>query len=142
MTLIRSAGIRAKLRASAKAIGKASLGFNPIEIGTHSLHSGAAMAFLFLAHVSAALTIMIIGHWRSDAFLLYIRKQVTQFPVDLSSRMLEHAKFFTIPDFDRSDGRASDNAITIALHVPDNVMETNGLLRALGNWNPVQIGAR
>ena len=83
MTLIRSAGIRAKLRASAKAIGKASLGFNPIEIGTNSLCLGAAMAFLFLAHVSAALTSMIIGHWRSDAFLLYIQKEVTQFSVDL-----------------------------------------------------------
>ena len=57
--------------------------------------------------------------------------------------MLEHAKFFTIPDFDRSDCRVTDNAITSVLcAIPDNVMETNGLPRVLGNWNPVQIGAR
>ena len=97
MTLITSSGICAKLRASAKAIGKAALGFDPHKIGTHSLRSGAAMA-LFLAHVPAP-TIMIIGRWRSDAFLLYIRKQVAQFSMDLSSRMLQHADFFTVPAF-------------------------------------------
>ena len=43
-------------------------------------------------------TIMIIGRWKSMAFLDYIRKQVAQFSIDISDRMLAHADFFTTPD--------------------------------------------
>jgi hypothetical protein len=93
---ITSFHIRTKLRAAVSAIGEASLGFKANEIGCHSLRSGAAMA-MKLAGVSEY-TIMIIGRWKSMAFLDYIRKQVAQFSIDISDRMLAHADFFTTPD--------------------------------------------
>jgi hypothetical protein len=59
------------LRAMVHHIGKDNLGFKASEMGTHSIRSGAAMA-MYLADVPV-FTIMLIGHWSSDAFLLYIR---------------------------------------------------------------------
>ena len=44
-------------------------------------------------------TIMIIGRWKSLAFLDYIRKQVAEFSFNVSDRMLEHGNFFTTPNF-------------------------------------------
>jgi len=42
-------------------------------------------------------TIMLLGHWSSDAFLRYIRKQVKEFIKGISKKMLTKDKFFTIP---------------------------------------------
>ncbi len=57
-----------KLRAHVAAMGRARLGFGPLEIGTHSIRSAAAMS-MFLADVPVY-TIMLLGRWSSDAFLL------------------------------------------------------------------------
>jgi hypothetical protein len=84
------------LRAACATIGSACLGFEPDEIGTHSLRSGATME-MYLAGVPVY-TIMLIGRWSSDAFLRYIRKQVEQFSKDVAQRMLTHRSFKTIPD--------------------------------------------
>ena len=75
-------------RAACATIGSARLGFEPEEIGTHSLRSGAAME-MYLAAVPVY-TIMLIGRWSSDNFLLYIRKQVEQFSKDVAQKMLTH----------------------------------------------------
>ena len=96
MIEITSAHIRTKLRAAAASVGKERLGFHPDEIGCHSLCSGAAMA-MKLAGVSEY-TIMIIGRWKSMAFLEYLRKQVEEFSIDISDKLLDHANFFTTPD--------------------------------------------
>ena len=90
-----SSHVRIKLRAAAAEIGDTNLGFSAEDIGCHSLRSGAAMA-MKLAGVSEY-TIMIIGRWKSLAFLDYIRKQVAQFSFDVSDRMLSHGEFFTTP---------------------------------------------
>jgi hypothetical protein len=74
---IASSQVLMRLRAAATAIGSARLGFEPKEIGTHSLCLGAAME-MYLVGVPVY-TIMLIGRWSSDAFLCYIRKQVEQF---------------------------------------------------------------
>ena len=84
------------LRAACATIGSARLGFEPKEIGTHSLRSGAAME-MYLAAVPVY-TIMLIGRWSSDAFLRYIRKQVEQFSKDVAQKMLTHRSFWMIPD--------------------------------------------
>ncbi len=81
---------------AACAIGSARLGFEPEEIGTHSLCSSAAME-MYLAAVPVY-TIMLIGRWSSDAFLRYIRRQVDQFLKDVAQKMLTHRSFRTIPD--------------------------------------------
>ena len=76
-----------------------SLGFTSNEIGTHSIHSGGAMV-MKLAGIDDT-TIKLLGHWRSNSFLLYIRKQVLQFSSKVSARMLENENFMHIPDFVR-----------------------------------------
>ena len=48
-------------------------------------------------------TIMLIGRWCSDAFLLYIRRQVQEFSTGISADMVSQERFFTIPDLDESD---------------------------------------
>jgi hypothetical protein len=44
-------------------------------------------------------TIMLIGHWSSDAFLWYIHHQVQQFSFRVSNQMISSPDFFTIPNF-------------------------------------------
>ena len=79
------------LRAAAMVIGEEKLGFKSSEIGTHSIRSGAAMA-MYLYNVSVY-TIMLIGRWSSDAFLLYIQKQVEQFSHNVSRTMIKNQFF-------------------------------------------------
>ena len=85
------------LRAAAIAMGEIKLGFKATDIGTHSIRSGAAMA-MYLDEVPVY-TIMLIGRWSSDAFLLYIRKQVEQFSQNVSTRMIKNMNFSHIPHF-------------------------------------------
>ena len=56
--------------------GKTRFGFHPHEIGNKSVRSGAAMA-LFLKHHSTD-KIMLLGRWKSKAFMVYIRPQVVE----------------------------------------------------------------
>jgi hypothetical protein len=93
---ITSRQVITSLRAACATIGSAQLGFEPEEIGTHSLRLGAAME-MYLAGVPVY-TIMLIGRWSSDAFLWYIRRQVEQFSKDVAQKMLTHTSFRTIPD--------------------------------------------
>ena len=100
---IKSKAVRDRIRWAVAAIGKATLGYGPEDVGTHSIRSGAAMA-MFLAD-TPLFVIMLQGRWSSDAFLRYIRKQVKQFSVGLSAKMVRHEHFFTIPSADRFDPR-------------------------------------
>ena len=79
------------LISACETIGSAHLGFDPSEIGTHSLRSGTAME-MYLAGVPVY-TMMLIGRWSSKAFLHYIRKQVEQFLQDVAKKMLTHRSF-------------------------------------------------
>ena len=88
------------LRKTVRSMTDIDLGFEPNEIGTHSIRSGGAMA-MKLANISDS-TIRLIGRWKSDSFLKYIRIQIKQFSSQLSSRMLEHEHFTHIPNFDHT----------------------------------------
>jgi len=94
-----------KLRAAAMTIGRDVLGFGPTDIGLHSLRSGAAMAMYLMA--VPVFTIMLIGRWSSDAFLRYIRRQVKEFSTGVSTKMIAHEAFFTIPEISSEDPRIS-----------------------------------
>jgi hypothetical protein len=61
----------------------------------YSIRSGAAMA-MYLDDIQIT-TIKLLGCWKSDAFLSYIRKQVEQFSTDISARMLLHENFTHVP---------------------------------------------
>ena len=83
------------LKAAEKAYGLAKLGFTEADLGTHSLRSGAAMA-MYLDELPVY-TIMLKGHWSSDAFLRYIRKQVEQFSHNVSRRMINNMQYSHVP---------------------------------------------
>ena len=77
------------------------LGFSGEDIGTHSIRSSLAMA-LYLSKRPIS-TIMLLGRWSSDAFLLYIQRQVQEFSIDVSTDMVANDTFFTIPDLEEHD---------------------------------------
>ena len=77
------------------------LGFIGVEVGTHSIRSSLTMA-LYLAKRPIS-TVMLLGRWSSDAFLLYIRRQVQEFSKGVSSDMVANDTFFTIPDLEEGD---------------------------------------
>ena len=68
------------------------LGFTGDEVGTHSIRSSLAMA-LYLSRWPVS-TIMLLGRWSSDAFLLYIRRQVQEFSAGVSADMVSQDTFF------------------------------------------------
>ena len=53
--------------------------------------------FLYLSGVRSD-RIMFQGRWLSQAFLTYIRPQVSAFSAGLSEKMLEGGSFYTVPD--------------------------------------------
>ena len=83
------------LRRVAEVLGEENTGFKPKEIGTHSIRSGAAMA-MFLDNAPVFL-IMLIGRWKSDGFLKYIRKQVVETSRGVSTRMLKNDLHHVLP---------------------------------------------
>ena len=100
------------------------LGFTKDDVGTHSIRSSLAMA-LYLAKRPIT-TIMLLGRWSSDAFLLYIRRQVQEFSKGVSSDMVNQENFFTIPVLEegahRLDPRTRNSlsfANTISLNGPN-----------------------
>jgi len=103
-----------RLRASVKTVREDELGFKALELGTHSIRLGAAMA-MYLAGVPV-FTIILIGQWSSDAFLHYIRCQVQDFSSGVSSRMIVSQDFFTIPDLaHHEDPPVSENSHNFAV---------------------------
>jgi hypothetical protein len=66
-------------------------GFRSLEIGTHSLRSGGAMALFLNDH--PVHKIMIFGRWSLDAFLVYIRPQVLERTNNMSKDMIKHDSF-------------------------------------------------
>jgi hypothetical protein len=100
------------------------LGFKGKDVGTHSIRSSLAMA-LYLSRRPVS-TIMLLGRWSSDAFLLYIRRQVQEFSTGVSEDMVANKKNFTVPDLDESDRLDPRNrnpqsfANTISLNGPND----------------------
>ena len=92
---IRSKEIETDIKRAVSAIGKDVLGFGPDEVGTHSNRSSLAMQ-LYLQGVPPY-TIMLIGRWRSDAFLNYIEKQCKEFTKGMSQVMLTLDSFYQLP---------------------------------------------
>ena len=91
---VTSGQILHHLRAAALQYGEDRLGFPISKIGTHSIRAGAATA-MFLAGVPAE-TIQLIGRWRSQTFLRYIRIQVQQLTRGVATNMTTNPEFLTI----------------------------------------------
>ena len=99
------------------------LGFTGDDVGTHSIRSSLAMA-LYLAKRPVS-TIMLIGRWCSDAFLLYVRRQIQEFSAGVSADMVSNEQFFTLPDLEECDSldprtrNSQSFANTISLNGPN-----------------------
>ena len=103
------------LRSFVKSIDYAGLGLHPDDIGLHSIRASAAMA-MYLNGIPVY-TIMLLGRWSSDAFLRYIRKQVTEFSNGVARKMIQNPKFHHIPDPDRNDPRTRHNALSFTANM-------------------------
>ena len=90
--LINNTFIRTLLRDTCRLYGgKPVFGFHPHEIGNKSIRSGAAMALSLLNH--APYRIQILGRWRSNSFLDYIRPQVLEWTTNMSRDMIQVTDF-------------------------------------------------
>jgi hypothetical protein len=92
---LSSATALTRLRKKADEIGPEILGHDPDDIGLHSARSAAAMAMILAG--TPTYMVMLIGRWKSDAFLAYIRKQVAEFSNQVSSNMIRIMTFFHPP---------------------------------------------
>jgi hypothetical protein len=95
---LSSALMRQHLRQTVTEIGSDTLGIdNTNTVGTHSIRASFAM-LLHLNRVADS-TIMQMGRWKSDAFLVYIRRQVNTYGFNISKQMFGTASnnFFLIP---------------------------------------------
>ena len=89
---ITAGQIRDAIRSTVYKMGTSKLGVNPSQVGTHTVRSSCAM-LLYLAQVRTS-TIMLLGRWKSDAFLLYLRRQVKEFTEGVSETMTSQSEMF------------------------------------------------
>ena len=92
---ISSSEITKDIKVAVETIGRDTLGFGPEDVGTHSVRASLAMQ-LYLQGTPPH-TIMLIGRWRSDAFLTYIEQQCREFTKGLSDAMLSLTSFYQLP---------------------------------------------
>jgi hypothetical protein len=92
LVYITSAQTRAFLKWTVAKMGAKSLGIRVNRVGTHSVRTSCAM-LLYMAKVRTA-AIMLLGRWKSDAFLLYLRRQVKEFTEGLSEAMASQPAMF------------------------------------------------
>ena len=99
------------LRSFMKTVDK-SYGLPAEDIGLHSLRASAAMA-MYLNEVPVY-TIMLLGRWSSDAFLRYIRKQVTEFSSNVAQKMIQNQVYHHVADANRDDPRTHNSMAATA----------------------------
>ncbi len=91
---ITSAQVLHHLRVAAAHYGIDRRGFPLKKLGTHSLRLGAATE-MFIAGVPVE-TIKLIGRWRGDTFVRYIRTQVQQVTKGVATDMTTSPEIVTI----------------------------------------------
>jgi hypothetical protein len=58
-------------------------------------------------------TIMLLERWSSDAFLRYIRKQITEFSSGVSQKMITHEDFFRITLSTSKNNEGSNHSLNL-----------------------------
>ena len=103
---VSSERVRELLRSTCQVFdGVNQYGISASEVGTRSIRSGAAMALAVQGGQSER-SIMMLGRWKSLAFLVYIRPQVLEWAGDMSCRMVNTASFLDVGG-DGSRGRST-----------------------------------
>jgi len=101
------------LRDGVKAYGKSKLQILVSEVGTHSLRLGSAMA-MYLGGIPVY-AIQLIGRWKSESFMKYLRKQIEQFTLGISSKMLTMQVFRHVPSHTSSNPGVQEYGMTALL---------------------------
>jgi hypothetical protein len=102
------------LRQSLRDLNSEALNIKAEECGLHSLRSSAAMA-MYLNGIPVY-TIMLLGRWSSDAFLRYIKKQVTEFTKGVAQKMIQRLVYFHVSHAGREDPRTHNRQSSTANH--------------------------
>jgi len=89
--------------------GGQTYGFEPDQIGLKSIRSGAAMSLALSRRNYSSWQIMILGRWRSEAFLKYIRPQVLEWTSHMAQDMAETPDFREVSD---PGGRSSSRQLS------------------------------
>ena len=100
--------------------GKTRFGFHSGELGNRSIRSGAAMA-LFLKDHSVD-KIMLLGRWKSRAFLVYIRPQIVEWTNLFSRDMVSFNNFFelcSVTDREGETGNGQEGIQSVHYDMPD-----------------------
>jgi hypothetical protein len=119
---LASGFLRSQLRHTCSTLGgKKVFGFDSMDIGTKSIRSGAAMG-LFLANHSTE-RIMLMGRWKSQAFLVYIRPQVIEWTNNMSGDMIRHDSYTDASGLDMADPNIA-RVPTRRFNGPDNSLIT------------------
>ena len=89
---VNASNIIAVIRAKCLQVGAAILGIALDDVGTHSIHSGGAMA-IHLVNVPDW-TLISIGRWQSLGFMVYIQQQISSFSMGVSVKMRQQPWFW------------------------------------------------
>ena len=114
-----------------------NLGISGKDVGTHSIRAALAMALYLMKRPTT--TIMLLGRWKSTAFLGYVRRQIQEFAAGVSVDMVKNEHFFTIPNLNEDvlmhmDRNPNSLANTVSINGP-NASTTNAQQPALHIWH-------
>ena len=98
------------LRDGVKTYGKSKLQIKSKDVGTHSIRSGAAMA-MYLGGLSVY-AIQLIGRWSSNSFMKYLRKQIKEFTLGVSMKMLTMQVFCHVPSHAITNPKRTEYGLT------------------------------
>ena len=104
---LKSCEILLFIRSTVDFIRKSQLGFTGKEVGTYSIRSTFAM-ILYLQE-APVYKIMLLCHWSSVEFLLYILIKVLEFSKGIRSGIIYQDILFTIPYQDNKNQDAPRN---------------------------------
>ena len=90
------------------------LGFSSNETGTHLIRTFTAMHLVMANEHNYK--IMLLGRWKSIAFMKYIRKQVQEFSKGTSTKSTSQLDFYTIPTHNTTKN-STQNQISSTSHL-------------------------
>ncbi len=105
--------VKDALRDGVKSYGESKLRIGVEEVGTHSIRSGAAMA-MYLGGLPVY-AIQLIGRWSSDSFMKYLRKQIEEFTLGISTKMLTMQVFRHVPSHALTNPQEPEYGMTASL---------------------------
>ena len=107
--IIKNTDVSRSIKAAIRIASKNNPNLDPSNFSPHSIKCGAALA-MYLNKMSVV-DIMLQGRWSSDAFLLYIKREILELSSGISSKMTDTLDLTPFPtrDFDQPIFRSANN---------------------------------